>query len=82
MLRWAAVDTWEATMDTACKCCEAPLMLRRWLVGFGSDASSQIPGEPLFVEVYECGAVQLWGRIEGDGVARTCPNKQETEDEE
>jgi|ETNmetMinimDraft_30_1059905.scaffolds.fasta_scaffold92563_4 hypothetical protein len=65
-------------MDTACKCCEAPIVRRHWLVG--GHAVGSAPGEPLFVEVYECGGVYLWGRIEGDGVARTCPKKQETDD--
>lgn len=58
-------------MKTSCQHCKAPIMARSHL---------SFLGDPLFAETYQCGAVQLWGAVEGDGVARTCPEKPETEE--
>ena len=58
-------------MKTACPTCRAPVQQRVHLSAPGyPDASAPLP---LFAETYTCGAVHLYGQIEGDGVARTCP---------
>ena len=51
-----------------CKDCGAVVVSRAHLVAKG--CGEQLP---LFAETYTCGAIQLWGLIEGDGVARSCP---------
>jgi len=57
-----------------CEHCRARIIQRHYLSveGFGEPL-------PLFAESYACGAVQLYGLVEGDGVARTCPNIDEVE---
>lgn len=56
-------------MVTSCSTCNAPIVKREHLV---------VPGcgeqRPLWAETYRCGAVRMFGLIEGSGVARTCPD--------
>lgn len=50
--------------STACPTCKALIVSRRHVARPGD--------ETLFAETYGCGAVLLYGLVEGDGVARSC----------
>ncbi len=60
----------EAGVMTVCGTCKADLKQRVWLTV--KDCGEQAP---LFAETYECGAIKLWGLVEGSGVARSCPKE-------
>lgn len=61
-------------MKTACPDCHADLIQRKHIID--DLMKVYLPDAGLmFTEVYQCGAIRLYGWVEGDGVARTCPSK-------